>query len=172
MRQLNLPWIGGDMPDWVARTRSLTYEGTKTSNVTAAGVYSFPITARLIFQQTGPGWLKYIQHGALIGPPGMPSSEGKVERVVGTSQVGGLWIPPAALRQLRPGQVLDQDQYSSMQLRVQGIDGSGLHLVEEGPRAQRGYTYNMQNGMLIAYSDSKKLDMVTETNSLTLRRQE
>jgi hypothetical protein len=172
MRQLNLPWIGGAMPDWVARTRSLFYEGTKTNNVTAAGVYSFPITARLIFQQRGPGWLKYVQQGALIGPPGMPSSEGQVERVVGTSQVGGLWIPPAALRQLRPGQVLDQDQFTHMRLQARDVDGSGAHLVEEGPRSSRAYTYNTQNGMLVRYSDSKKLDMVTETNSLTFRRQE
>lgn len=169
IRQLNLPWNGGAMPDWVGRTRSLTYEGTKTANVTAAGVYSFPITARLIFQQTGPGWLKYIQHGALIGPAGMPPSEGQFERVVGTSQVGGLWIPPGVLRQLRPGQVLDQDQYSHMRLRVRGVDSSGVHLIEEGPRASRAYTYNIQNGMLVGYSDSKKLDMVTETNFLSLR---
>jgi hypothetical protein len=172
IRQLNLPWNGGAMPDWVSRTRGLTFEGKKTANVTAAGVYSFPITAKLIFQQTGPGWLRYIQHGTLIGPAGMPPSEGQSERVVGTSQVGGLWIPPSALRQLRSNQILDQDQYSHMQLRVRGVDSSGVHLIEEGPRASRAYLYNIQDGMLVGYSDSKKLDMVTETNSLTLRGRE
>ena len=171
MRQLNLPWNGGAMPDWIPRTRTLTYEGKKTVNVVAAGVYSFPCKARLTFQQFGPGWLKYTQWGGLYGP-GMPSSEGQVERVVGTSQAGGLWIPSAALRQLRPGQTLDQDPYSQMRFWVQRVDGSGVHLIEEGSRASRSYVYNIKDGMLVSYSESKKLDMVTETTSLSLKGRE
>lgn len=171
MRQLKLPWVGGPTPDWVFRTRSLTYSGTKIANVVGAGVYSFPITATLSFQQTGPGWLKFLQQGVLIGPSGMPPTEGNTERIVGTSQVGGLWIPPNVLRQLRSNQVLDQDNFTHMQLSVKGLDTSGLHIIEEGPRTGRSYVYNLQNGMLVGYSDFKKLDRVTETNSLKLKEQ-
>ncbi|MEW5908454.1 MAG: hypothetical protein AB1659_01485 [Thermodesulfobacteriota bacterium] len=168
VRATSFPWNAGEMPDWVGRTRSLTYQGKYTADVTAAGVYSFPVTMRLEMKNKGNGWVHFTQYSRLQAPPNMPQPmQGQVERVNGSSQVGGLWISPSALGQLRPGQVIDRDPFTGMQLSVKGV-GNYIRLYEGNPRDSYEYLYDRQSGMLVGGTITKTLHMVRMVTSLSL----
>jgi len=98
--------------------------------------------------------------------------QGQVERINGSSQVGGLWIFPGVLRQLRPGQVLDRDPFTGMQLSVGGIDGTRVRLHEANSRDASDYIYDLQNGMLVGGTITKTLHMVRMVTSLSLASRE
>jgi hypothetical protein len=95
----------------------------------------------------GSNWARYVQ---TVNAPG---NNPPTPRVFGSAQFGGLWIPPAALGQLRSGQVLDQDQVTGVVTsvsqigRVAGdIDGVVLSLVGSGFRLDQ--VYERQTGVL------------------------
>ena len=157
------------MPEWVGRTRSITYRGKYTANVTSAGIYSFPATLRLEFKNTGPGWLHFTQFYKLQVPANMPRlSESQSERFNGSSQVGGLWISPAVLGRLRPGQVLDTDRFTGMRLSVKHVGPRQARLYEGNNRDAYEYVYDRQSGMLIGGTITKTLSMVKLITSLSL----
>ena len=169
VRETSLPWNGREMPDWVGRTRTMTYQGKYTADVTAAGVYSFPVTLRLELKNKGSGWIHFTQLTQLQAPANMPQPmQGQVERVNGSSQVGGLWISPSAFRQLRPGQVLDRDPFTGMQLSVGEIGGNQIRLHEGNPRDSYDYFYDAKNGMLVGCTITKTLHMVRMITSMSL----
>jgi len=173
IRETPLPWNGAPVPEWVGSTRSMTFQGKYTADVTAAGVYSFPVTLRLEFKNKGAGWIHFTQLSQMQAPANMPQPmQGQVERINGSSQVGGLWIFPGVLRQLRPGQVLDRDPFTGMQLSVGGIDGTRVRLHEANSRDASDYIYDLQNGMLVGGTITKTLHMVRMVTSLSLASRE
>jgi hypothetical protein len=168
VRATIFPWNNKEMPEWVGQTRSLTYQGKYTADVTAAGVYSFPVTMRLELKNKGNGWVHFTQYSQLQAPSNMPQPmQGQVERVNGSSQVGGLWISPSALGQLRPGQILDRDPFTGMQLSVRDV-GNYIRLYEGNPRDSYEYLYDRKSGMLMGGTIIKTLHMVRMTTSLSL----
>ncbi len=169
VRETHFPWNGGPVPDWVGRTRSMTYQGKYTADVTAAGVYSFPVTMKLDFKNKGSGWIHFTQVSQMQAPSNMPQPmPGQVERINGSSQVGGLWIFPVVLRQLRPGQILDRDPFTGMILSATRIDGNRIRLHEANSRDAIEYVYDLQSGMLVGGTITKTLHMVRMTTALRL----
>jgi hypothetical protein len=73
-----------------------------------------------------------------------------VQVVSGPNQVGAFWIHPDVLRQLRPGQLLDQDETIGTRVEV-GPIGNGLVAINEiGPAHSYSFGYELSSGALAA----------------------
>lgn len=156
IRQLELPWNGAPAPDWVGQTRSLFYAGAKTVAVPMSVTSSFPVTAECRFNRTGPGWVQFSEHAELKNNMGQPTQRAEAERVSGTSQIGGLWIPPAALAGLQPGQ-LDHDPLTRTQFSYVGAKGEAAIFTERSSDAETHYAYSRRTGMLVDTATSMRV---------------
>src|SRR5262249_28409633 len=75
--------------------------------------------------------------------------------VFGPAQLGGLWIAPRALAQLRSGQILDRDPVTRVTASVGRIGPipSGrvaVTITESGAGEQIDYAYDASSGMLLS----------------------
>ena len=67
----------------------------------------------------------------------------------------GIWIPPDALRQLQPQQVLDQDPVTSQVVTFAGIQANSGVIVLSGPADQLAMAYDLSSGLLVSTSDRR-----------------
>jgi hypothetical protein len=150
VRTPTLPWASSPAPDWVGRTRVLRYEGQVTISVPGASTLA-PARISVTFerQSGGRNWGRYIQ--AISSPLGSQ----RTVRVAGPAQVGGLWVHPSVLRQLRSGQVLDTDSITSEVVSVgqigrtpQGHEVVGIRRSASGFRTDA--YYSLQDGVLVS----------------------
>jgi hypothetical protein len=65
---------------------------------------------------------------------GIPPTDTRFSRCFGSAMFGGLWVPPAALRELRPNQVLDDDRVTKVRTTYGGVQGNAAVVVERGQR--------------------------------------
>lgn len=151
VRAIAIPWASDPMPAWVRELRVLRYDGQMTATAyPGASPVVFPISVTFERQYLGPNWARYVQQVKAPGynPP--------LARVFGSAQFAGLWVPPAALGRLQPGQVLDQDRVTGVVTSVGqigqlagNINGVVISLVGSGFRLDQ--VYDRQSGVL-AYS--------------------
>lgn len=168
-RQLKLPWIGMPPPDWVRQTHALRYAGTQGAFVPGSGPLGMPIDVRLSFRRTGSGWLEFTESDQVTAPYGLPPQQSQANRVVGTNQIGSLWIPPAALRGLKAGQQLDSDSVTHVRVTVEGSDGARVRVLEAGMEYRTEYVYDAKNGMLVGASQQQQVGPSTAQLTVELR---
>jgi hypothetical protein len=161
MRQMKVPWAGADAPDWVGRVRRMQYQGRQTLFVPGGPPTSLAMSVDVQVKGRGTGWLKFAQTARVGGVMGMPPSTNTLERVTGTAQFAGLWVPPAALGRLQQGQQLDKDPLSGFttQVTYRGPNQNGGQVVtiSEANNVQRlDYVYDLQTGMLVAHGNTNQ----------------
>jgi hypothetical protein len=155
MRTTHLPWASESAPDWVARVRVLRYQGSMGVHVPGSPFFPQPISATYERQDGGANWARYRQTFVQKAPPGLPPVTTQVPLVFGPAQLGGLWIAPRALAQLRNGQTLDTDPVTRVTASVGRIGPitSGrmaVTITESGPGEQIDYAYDASSGMLLS----------------------
>lgn len=160
VRQMDLPWLGQYLPEWVKEGTSLRFEGTKTYEAKLAG-YSFPAAVSLSMTITDAGrrYYAYKQDGSMSAS-GFPAQFGQDSQAGGIGQPGGLALPPEALKTLRIGQMIDRDEDTGITVAVKDIrqyaDGRNLVVLS---MANDGYsaemTYDSDSGMMIGFDESK-----------------
>jgi hypothetical protein len=158
---LDLPWTGMEAPDWAGQVRGMQYQGRQTLFVPGGPPTSLPMTVEVQVKARGEGWLRFSQTAKVGGVMGMPPATNTLERVTGTAQIGGLWVPPAALARLRQEQELDKDPLSGYTTRVsyRGPNPAGDQVVtiSQANRIQQlDYVYSVQTGMLLAYGNTDR----------------
>lgn len=171
IRNLELPWNGAPAPEWVARTRALRFGGSQNVMMNGMPTASFPVVAELKFRRTGKGWAQFVEHSEVQGTMGVPAQQAENNRAVGTSQIGGLWIPAEALAKLRPG-TLDTDPTTKMQFSYAGGQGDLAYFTEKGPDSSLQYVYNRRTGMLVEMSNSMNVGMAVMQLRVSLQRHE
>jgi len=162
MRVVTVPWANLPPPAWVRTVRTITYTGSLAVVLPGTPRTAFPVSVRYQVAARGPTWLfmnKTAQQGSL---PGMPPTTATSTQVFGHAQLGGLWVPPAAMAGLRVGQVLDKDPVTQVTCVVSHNgptpQGRNVLVLSEVSRAQRlDYTYDAASGMLIGYSDMNQV---------------
>lgn len=167
-RQLKLPWIGMPAPNWVRQTRTLRYAGTQGALVPGTGPLGFPVSVRISMRRTGADWVEFTEAAETTGPYGTPPQQSETSRVAGTNQVGGLWIPPAALVNLKPGDQLDNDTVTHVRFTVEAADPSRVTLLETGAEHRTSYVYDRRNGLLVATSQQQQVGPATAQMSVKL----
>jgi hypothetical protein len=160
IRPVNLPWNGMPAPDWVGRTASLTYAGTQSVTLPGSPVTSIPFSAEFKFVRTGPGWAQWTEHDITQGMMGLPPQEASSNRVAGTSQTAGLWIPPQVLARLTPG-VIDEDPTTHARFAFVGMRGDNAQFTENTPQTTFELAYNRATGTLVEFAQSMQVGPVT-----------
>jgi hypothetical protein len=151
----NLPWASAGAPDWVARVKLLRYQGSAGLHVPGSPVFPTPISTTSERQGGGANWARYRQTTIQSGMAGIPPNTAQVERVFGPAELGGLWIAPRALAQLRSGQILDTDPVTRVTASVGRIGRipSGqvaVTITESGAGEQIDYVYDANDGVLLS----------------------
>jgi hypothetical protein len=147
VRTPSVPWANVPAPSWLATTRRLQYNGSHTTYVAGQSV-RIPMSAVFERQHLGGQWARYLMHVITQNVPGLPPHQVTWNRVFGSAQLGGLWVPPQAMVQLRPGQVMDTDPGTRMTIVVSD-DPGGAFAVTEANHVQRiDYGYDRQSGIM------------------------
>lgn len=170
-RYQKLPWIGQDRPAWVAKGTTLQYRGT--SWFETPGVQPIPIFTdrKYTVLETGDGWTRTEKstQTALANPfggppqpqPPVPNEEAFI------ADGGDLWISPAVLKTLEPGQPLDEEKLLGTTLAVGQAgrlpDGRDtIELVSRGRTFSHANVYDLKSGVLVqSYSFLRATNMHT-----------
>lgn len=160
VRQMDLPWLGQDLSDWIRKGTVMRFEGTKTFEAKLAG-YSFPTAVSLDMSITGAGrrYYTYTQTGSMAAS-GFPAQYGQEEQIGGIGQPGGLALPTDALAALQTGQVIDTDDVTGITVEVKdvGQDANGRNIVVLSAFNQiysAEVTYDRDTGMMVGFSETK-----------------
>jgi hypothetical protein len=150
-RHVPVPWAGMAAPAWVNRVRELKYTGSLHVPYGARQV-SAPLSVSFSLLRRGRDWGQFQLESSLAGPiPSMPKTS-TANVVTGSAQFGGLWVPPAGLRALRVGQVLDQDPLTGVEVTVSSMNESSVVISEINTVQRMDYTYRRSDGLLVQYT--------------------
>lgn len=149
-RQLSMPWVGSSAPSWIGSESHFDYQGTVTAEVGSP----IPLDATVAIDRkaSGSDWARYTYARTLYSTVAPSVTEG-FERVDGPGQVGGLFLPPDALGDLRAGDDLDHDPVTNVDVSVAAVDpGSTVTIRESGQGEVSELTYDARSGLLVAWS--------------------
>jgi hypothetical protein len=155
VRALQVPWAGQAAPAWVAQTQAVEYTGAQVQpNPTGYGMpTSLPLTVTMTFLRRGADWAQYRLATSLASPlPALPPTVGAVDLVTGSTCFNGLWVPPAGLAALRPGQVLDRDPVTGVVTSVGQGEGNTVVLSEATSIQRIDCTYDRASGLMLQYA--------------------
>jgi hypothetical protein len=167
-RDVTIPWANEPTPDWVASIRALHYRGSITSH---GPLPTVPNTLTLDMEATARGrnWAQFSATSTqrTQGAPEIPPS--KSELASGRSEFDGLWAGPAALAQLRQGQVLDEDPVTKMRTVVSRVDDSTVVIAAANAAGEIDNQYDKRTGILLASGFYNVLSMQQRTLKLQSR---
>lgn len=154
-----IPWALYPAPDWVRQVSLLHYEGSNTSFVTGG---SLPYSTTFQRQAVGATWALYLQATPQVDAMGAPAPPAQGYRAFGSAQIGGLWVPPQGLAQLRQGQVLDDDPITRFRVSVRSVGrtpqgGDVVAIAEDGAGQLTETVYDRASGALLYYSYTNKI---------------
>jgi hypothetical protein len=164
-RDVAIPWAGESAPDWLANVRALHYRGSITSHGSLPTIPNM-LALDMEVASHGRNWAQFsatsIQRTQ--GAPDIPPARDNL--AFGNSEFGGLWAGPAALAQLRQGQVLDEDPVTKMHIVVSRVDASSVVIAAANAAGEIDSQYDKRTGMLIASSFYNVLSMQQRTLKL------
>lgn len=148
-----LPWGRLEAPDWVNRVRTMRFAGDVGLVVAGSPNIPLPLTFNLAVQARGDGWVRCHLTQSAGGVDGALPTHTEYDWMAGQAQLGGLWIAPDALGQLRPGQVLDRNADTQFVTAVKGPvrtpNGGEMTVISRTGTGQTvTYGYDRKTGML------------------------
>lgn len=150
MRVLAQPWRTNDpLPDYMQNITSLHYQGSQTMSLPGVTMFDTSVQSALdVFYQTerqGASWM-VMNAQTTLAVPGSPAQSETRPALISP---GRLFIPPAALATLRPGQVLDEHPVTGVRTTVES-DPSGYIVVTDSASGfvSRGY-FAPDSGLLL-----------------------
>jgi len=152
-RERDLPWKMGRPPDWLFKLTRYIYRGEQIQRVPGTPGASIPLSAYSVVKEKGENWILYEQTTKTEGPWPAPDSPA-VTYTSGPTQVGGLWLPPLGIKDLRRGQLLDEDPDTRTRLTVAHVGATDygrkvVTLAEEGPGQRLMMDYEIETGILL-----------------------
>lgn len=173
VKDIDVPWKNAAPPKWIERFQQLSYKGVQTSVVTAAGTkLDRAMTATLTPKARGPGWVRFTNRFLFQSLPGMPPNEAQQDGACGGATVGGLWISPAALAGLRPGQVIETNDKVGTSVSVTDVRPGFVTISEIGPLHRADGTYDTRTGMLSATTLTQQIGLAKIIHSVQLTGQQ
>jgi hypothetical protein len=170
-RVVNIPWAGGGAPAWLARFSNMSGNGRNTVSQPGVGAMPFPLQFNMRVINRGPRWVMFdLNTQVQSGAAGMPSQNSQAILMSGAAQMGGIWIPPGPLNSLRTGQVIDQDPFTKVRVRVAENSGQVFGLEESGGLHQVLYRYDKASGRLISVRRRVRVGMATQTTELFVQQ--
>ena len=167
MRALKLPWLNVKPPAWTGEFSALDYQGSTIMNIAGANQGPFPLQMSLVACRRGPGWTETALR--IAANPGTPPAP-EVKTLNSIYSLMGCYVPPEGLRELRTGQVLDQDPATGFTCTVTGAsqlpDGTKVVVIREAGKAHAvDCGYDVNTGTLVFYRKSEQLAGMTSTTT-------
>jgi hypothetical protein len=152
LRELKLPWTGQKAPQWLRQVQQMRYAGTYKNSlaegVMAPWAYSFAVNFDRKVADCAFATLNMrLEYGGGTQPQDSQSTA-----VYGPGAIANLWLDPRTIMNLQQGQVLDRDPITKAQVTFAGSDGRTATIVEQGQLQTQSFTYDLQNGQLVATS--------------------
>jgi len=169
-KHVEVPWKDQAALPWVAQIQQLTYQGSLTTVMQAAPPLHLPMTVTITPNARGLHWLRYTAASTVQSLYGMPPQQDQRVDTCGAATLGGLWLPPQAMRALQQGQVLDRNDVVHTTLTVTQVGGGTVTITEMGPRHRTDWMYDASSGVLTAMSTSQQVGMATMTRRVQLAR--
>ncbi|HOK57965.1 MAG TPA: hypothetical protein PK659_03820 [Methanothrix sp.] len=173
IRQMDLPWLGHDLPSWIGPGASLRYEGTKSYEAIRAGtVLPASVSIDISIDDAARRYYTYTQRVSTY-IPGFPTQYSEEKLAGGVGEPGGLVLPPASLASLRSGQILDSDPVTGITTRVvdttRDDTGRDVAVVKSNNQAYSvEFGYDIRTGMLVSLSETKLGEEYNEYLSVSL----
>lgn len=146
-RQLQLPTIGADWPDWTRGVKKMNYSGTYSMAVPGVQAPPVQMSMSIAFTERGEG---YILGKSTIQVQGSPPSTNAVMQGPGSAL--GYWVHPKVLAKFEQGTV-DENKTMRTTLTYQVQDGNlgrlGVFVLTNQAKTFYAVSaYNLQNGAL------------------------
>lgn len=171
VRELGLPWAKqGVLPQWLQPGQHLRYSGTCTNSLGKGIVAPWRYDLDLGIERVCGGFALAQMQTRLDYGYGSQPQDSSQPMIYGAGMIGALWIDPATLRALPSDRPLDQDPVTRRSLRCVGNDGRIVAILEQGPVDGVQFTYDLQNGMLIAIAQRRQQGPATIDYQLQLNR--
>ena len=149
-RTLTIPWANQPAPDWVRNTRGMTFQGTNTVALpTSILLQAVTLSAELEALHPEVLLAKISSH--IDSGFAYPPEQSTWEMAGASVMLHPLWISPAAIRQMSPGQQIDDDPITGFKMTFQGFEGFYAAVVEEGPLEQTTFLFDVNSGMLMGF---------------------
>ena len=173
VKDIDVPWRNAAPPKWINEFQQLSYKGVQTSEVAAAGTrLDRAMTGTLTPKARGPGWVRFTNRFLFESLPGMPPNDALQEGACGAATIGGLWIAPEAMANLRPGQVIETNDKVGTTVTVSEVRPGAVTISETGPLHRNDCTYDAKTGMLSATTLVQQIGLAQITHRLQLAGQQ
>jgi hypothetical protein len=168
VRELHLPWAGAGLPNWLRQGSSFDYQGSYGTQIPGVPeVPALPMNASLRVDRVGQGFATARMSSRMQGP--MQPQENQANLVLSAQSLGGLFVDPRALQQLRQDQVLDQDPITGVRTVFAGMqNGCGI-VVTQCPRESTTYAYDLRDGLLRGWTTRQFGGVATTQVDMRLR---
>ncbi len=175
-RELPLPWLAQpmQMPAWARQMKRMRYQGhsqLKFQNNHGMGdLPATPVSAEITTKQVGSNWSLYETSYAEHRNDGLPVIPATGQQASGPGSLMGVWMDPAALKNLRTGQVLDHDQVTGQQTIVEfagaGQDGRPVVAITSSTAIQKlTNVYDASDGRIV---QMMRVDSFPDVQSQTI----
>jgi hypothetical protein len=169
IKDIDIPWKNAPVPEWVGSFNQLSYTGAQTTVVATAGSrLDRPMTTTITPKARGDKWVRFTTSGTIQSLYGMPPEQSQQEGACGNATVGGLWIPPQALANLSPQQVIERNDLIGTTISVSRIDPGYVTLTETGPLHRMDAGYDKSTGILSAVTITQQIGLATITHNVRL----
>jgi hypothetical protein len=151
-RKVRYPWAGTDAPSWLAQRSGLQYQGNSMLCIPTTTPFPMPMSVAISFLKKEAKWAHLMQRTVVQVPSPVPTQNTPTdaEQVAGPGQIGAIWINPQALRTLRVGQVIDQDNTVQTRVAVTRADGGVVQITEAGKLHTTTCQYDTNTGVMSA----------------------
>lgn len=169
-RQKQAAWAGGSLPGWAQVGTKLVYDGYHSANV-GYGSPAIPVSLRTVMSIVRLGsTYAIVKSENFVNGVSSGQSFGVASALMPTDSV---FLPPEALRTLKPGQVLDQDPFTGVVVAVSQqpvyLDGKALLTITyQGRSFRRVYAYDTGTGMLTYMGQTSTESIAVTTIELRL----
>lgn len=171
-RRIDRSWLNQPPPAWIATVRGFTLQGSLSTTIPGSPeMGGRPMRGTATVTQRGARWFQCDVNVNVESQQGLPSAHAQSRIVSGIAQVGGLWLPPAALSALRQGQVLDEDPTVGTRQVVTGADGQWVLINYGSPIDSTDSLYEVSSGQLVRSRRSQQIGVATQVLDVTFQRQ-
>jgi hypothetical protein len=147
---MRIPWAQQPPPEWVGKTPALTFEG---GNTTVLGTYVLrqPATLSMELERLHEHVLLARVTSRATSGPGFPADQSTWDMACTPASLYPLWISPAALRDMKPNQLVDDDPITRFRITFMGIENGRAVVVEQGPLERNTYYFDVNRGIFLGF---------------------
>jgi hypothetical protein len=170
VKDIDLPWKGAPIPQWVGQFRELRYDGNIITAIQGVQPMGQSLNVIMTPKARGEGWLRF---GSTVTTqvPNFQPIQSNNENSAGTCTVNGLWIAPQALAKLKLNQVIETNEHIKTKSIVSDIGRGYVTTSEIGQLHRIDVAYDTNTGIMTGVSIKQQNQLSVVTTQVRLSGQ-